>query len=1064
MARFFRIRSGGRVPVTVAIATAFVLAISTASLLVAAAGARAAALKPGMVSGESAKLTPALQQIATTTGSSASTAAQARLMFLPTSGPGSPIRAGANIVVTARVSSTDPSVQQALRQAGAQIQTVSDRYERITFAVAPGDLDRIADVSAVLAVEPELQPLFSGQSAITNAVTCPWGAVRSEGDTQLQADQARAAFGVNGGGKKVGIISDSFDTWSSAPTRWSGDVATGDLPGATNTCGFTTPVQDLLDGPGEDEGRAMAQVVHDLAPGASLAFASAETSTAYPDLVSSLRSWGANVIADDVTWFNEPFFQDGPNAVAANAAAAAGIPYFSSGANSNLIVGGKNISSWEAPAFRSTTCPATLSQYNQFGGCMDFDPGSGVSNTEAITLAPGATFILDMQWAEPWYGVQTDLDAFLLDSNGNIVAYSDAINPGTTGTQKPFEAFTFSYTGSTTETVYLAIGKWASANPGNPRLKYVLMTAHNILGVQFPTSSGGDIVGPTIFGHNGAANAMTMAAVPYNDSTQVEPYSSRGPVTLYYGPVNGTTPASPLASPEVLAKPDAAATDGAQTTFFSGLSGGVYRFWGTSEAAPHAAAIAALQLSAKPTATVDQVYAAEKRTAGQVGSFGSEAAGSGLLNAPGAVGVLVNADPTVVTGGASNVGWQSATVAGTVNPKGFATGYRFLYGTTQVYSFGTQVSQAGSGTTDVAVSAPLTGLTPSTTYHYRLIAIRFGVALASGADQTFTTQPPPIPTVTTGAAGAIGLSTATVAGTVNPSGYPTGYRFDYGTTTAYGSSTAAGDAGSGSSDVGVSAPLSGLTPNTTYHYRLVGLHGGSVAGQGADQTFATGQLPSNTSVPTIAGTATPGALLSCSPGTWTAASSFSYQWVRDGTAIPGAVRQTLTPAAHDLGHQFACGVTASNAWGATSATSATVTVVDLAPPRLTGLKLSPNRFKAASSGASIVLTGTKGTRVQFVLDEWATVTFTVERAAQGRTVKGRCLPQTHANRTAKRCAMWLPVKGMFIWKGTPGSNTFRFTGRVNGKALPRGSYRLVAAGRDTSGNRAAPVRVTFTIK
>jgi hypothetical protein len=351
------------------------------------------------------------------------------------------------------------------------------------------------------------------------------------------------------------------------------------------------------------------------------------------------------VIADDVTFLDEPFFQDGPDAVAVKDAAAAGIPYFSSAANNNVFDdSGDNVSSWEAPSYRPTSCPTP--DFSAYLDCMNFDPSGGTSNGETLTLAPDASFGVDLQWSEPWFGVNTDLDVFLLDSSGNILAASDDVNPGASGSQEPVEFFSYVNSTGADQTVTLVIARFPSDAPGTPRLKYVLIGASGISSVQFPTSSGGDIVGPAIFGHNGTAGAMSIAAVPFDDSSTVEPFSSRGPVTHYFGPVTSTTPAAPLGSPETLAKPDAAATDGAATSFFAQLVGGVWRFFGTSEAAPHAAALAALLLQAYPHATVSRIYNDLKSTAVQVGAFGADAEGAGLLDAFAGVESGLTGSPT----------------------------------------------------------------------------------------------------------------------------------------------------------------------------------------------------------------------------------------------------------------------------------------------------------------------------------------------------------------------------------------------------------------------------------
>lgn len=94
--------------------------------------------------------------------------------------------------------------------------------------------------------------------------------------------------------------------------------------------------------------------------------------------------------------------------------------------------------------------------------------------------------------------------------------------------------------------------------------------------------------------------------------------------------------------------------------------------------------------------------------------------------------------PTATTGSPSNVAESSATVSGTVNPRGTDTHYHFEYGTTSSYGTNTAPTNAGAATTDVGASANLAGLAGNTTYHYRLVATS-SAGTATGADQTFTT-------------------------------------------------------------------------------------------------------------------------------------------------------------------------------------------------------------------------------------------------------------------------------------------------------------------------------------
>jgi hypothetical protein len=198
---------------------------------------------------------------------------------------------------------------------------------------------------------------------------------------------------------------------------------------------------------------------------------------------------------------------------------------------------------------------------------------------------------------------------------------------------------------------------------------------------------------------------------------------------------------------------------------------------------------------------------------------------------------LAATSPSASTGPATKITQTGAVLNGTINPNGHATEYDFIYGPTTAYGSTTSVRTVKAGTKVVAVSRTITGLTPGTTYHYRISASSAG-GLGGGADRTFTTAGHPPASVITGGAVSVGKTVATPTGVINPEGEATIWTIQYGLTTAYGMQNFAGTLPALTTPLTVSAQLSGLAPGTLFHYRIVAYHG-SLASPGADATFFT---------------------------------------------------------------------------------------------------------------------------------------------------------------------------------------------------------------------------------
>jgi hypothetical protein len=306
--------------------------------------------------------------------------------------------------------------------------------------------------------------------------------------------------------------------------------------------------------------------------------------------------------------------------------------------------------------------------------------------------------------------------------------------------------------------------------------------------------------------------------------------------------------------------------------------------------------------------------------------------------------------PSAITHPATGVMLTSATLNGVVNPEGQATSYYFEWGQTTSYGNESPPEEAavGSDLSEHQVEQNITGLTPDTTYHFRVVASNCGgcgEGTTFGPDQTFTSALPP--TAITQPAEAIGQTTATLAGRVNPRGAVTGYDFEWGETTAYGARTPSFDApvGSDNSEHVLTQALAGLHPGTLYHYRVVASnceHCSAGTSYGADMSMITVSALLVPLVPggNVAGNGFPSAgpapaaslgrtaLVQVSSGTVLVRmpGSRSLQPVRDGVIPMGSLvvadhgALTLTTAVDRQGH-----TESATLWSGTFVVSQTLT-------------------------------------------------------------------------------------------------------------------------------------------
>ncbi|SMC62267.1 Proprotein convertase P-domain-containing protein [Kibdelosporangium aridum] len=528
-----------------------------------------------------------------------------------------------------------------LRKVGAGIRAVSEHYSSVRAEVPVSAMESIASRKDVKFVEPAVGAMTAKQLAdkpkkkptkdekakqITErtrqALSVQAEPAVSEGDRAHNADKARQQFGVTGIGVKICALSDGIDSLQASQ-------AAGELPAV-----------DVLPGEGGDgdEGTAMLEIIHDLAPNAELGFATAFRSDAsFADNIRKLRfQANCDIIVDDVIYFKEAVFQDWIIAQAVNDVTADGALYFSSAGNEGNVVDG-TAAHWEGDFVDSG-----LSIGKWAGTAHNFAGSNGVQIYQPISDASSAGVPVLLNWSDPLGASTNDYDLYLLDRNGNVLSASQNFQ---NGTQDAYERVNTPSGGG--QGLRLAIVKFKGEN------RYLSLSA---LRSRFKDTAGvltGYNTPGEIFGHAAAKNAFAVAAAPaakafgralepgdppnptgpfpgaFGPTSKVERFTSDGPRRIIYN-ADGTpiTPGDVSSTGgEVRKKPDLTAADGVTTTVPD-----FETFYGTSAAAPHAAAIAGLVLSGNPGLAPADVREALTTTSIDIEQAGFDnRAGSGII-------------------------------------------------------------------------------------------------------------------------------------------------------------------------------------------------------------------------------------------------------------------------------------------------------------------------------------------------------------------------------------------------------------------------------------------------
>ncbi len=427
------------------------------------------------------------------------------------------------------------------------------------------------------------------------------GSVLTEGDSILRANELRAR-GFNGAGVKVGVISDGANNVGDA-------VASGNLPSGVTIFGscFSSGF------PGDcNEGTAMLEIIHDLAPGAQLAMSETNTSLDFINGITTLKdTFGAHIIVDDLGFFGEAFFADGPIAQAV-AAVTSDVLF--------VTAGGNDAQGHYEANFVSTPGLFGFPVHNWSGGDRSMD----------LDIPPGVTVDIFLQWNDQFGSSGNDYDLYMYESSESLVLCATCQSfAAQDGNDDPIEFVSYTNTTGATVRALLQVERFSGANR---RVELFILSnaAGSVIADPYNNPAG------SIFGHPAVQDAVTVAAIDWLDpgNDTIEPFSSRGPSRIDF--------------PSVVSRPKPEIT-GIDGVSVSGAGGFSSTFFGTSAAAPHIAAIAAQLKQQAPTATPLDLRTALADGAVDLGPAGRDSIyGWGRADAIGSSDTLVVAGPDTV--------------------------------------------------------------------------------------------------------------------------------------------------------------------------------------------------------------------------------------------------------------------------------------------------------------------------------------------------------------------------------------------------------------------------------